>query len=108
MKLVMRMIVTAVAVLIFSNLAQVVTAQANVSTVTPEFAAAPGHANVREVPYLAAGDGKTDDSSAFQRALDQVGSEGGGLVFVPTGRYMIKSHLSVPAGTSLVGVGERH
>ncbi len=64
----------------------------------------PGSANVREAPYSAVGDGKTDDTPAFQKALDAVGEAGGGIVFVPTGRYMIKTHLSIPAGTSLVGV----
>jgi hypothetical protein len=63
-----------------------------------------GHANVREAPYLAAGDGKTDDTGAFQKALDQVGTQGGGVVMVPTGKYAIKSHLVVPPGTSLVGI----
>jgi hypothetical protein len=65
----------------------------------------PGYLNVREAPYSAACDGKTDDTRAFQKALDNVGRAGGGIVFVPAGRYMIKTHLSIPAGTSLVGVG---
>ena len=65
----------------------------------------PGYANVREAPYSAACDGKTDDTQAFQKALDNVGTAGGGIVFVPTGNYMIKTHLSIPTGTSLVGVG---
>jgi len=65
----------------------------------------PGYADVRQAPYSAAGDGKTDDTPAFQKALDDVGAAGGGIVFVPTGNYMIKTHLKVPAGTSLVGVG---
>jgi len=65
----------------------------------------PGYANVRGAPYSAASDGKTDDTQVFQKALDDVGAAGGGIVFVPTGKYMIKTHLKVPAGTSLVGVG---
>lgn len=65
----------------------------------------PGYANVREAPYSVASDGKTDDTQAFQKALDDVGAAGGGIVFVPTGKCMIKTHLKVPAGTSLVGVG---
>jgi hypothetical protein len=64
-----------------------------------------GYANVREAPYSAASDGKTDDTQAFQKALDEVGAAGGGIVFVPTGAYMIKTHLTIPAGTSLSGVG---
>jgi len=64
-----------------------------------------GYADVRQAPYSAAADGKSDDTPAFQKALDDVGAAGGGIVFVPTGIYMIKTHLKVPAGTSLVGVG---
>jgi len=66
---------------------------------------APGYASVREPPYSAAADGRTDDTSAFQRALDAVHTAGGGIVFVPTGTYLIATHLRVPAGTALVGVG---
>ena len=65
----------------------------------------PTHAiNVRNAPYRAKGDGKTDDTRAFQAALNAAGAKGGGTVFVPVGTYLIKSHLTVPAGTSLVGV----
>jgi hypothetical protein len=67
--------------------------------------AGPGYADVRQAPYSAVADGKTDDTPTFQKALDEVGAAGGGIVFVPTGRYLIKTHLLVPAGTSLVGVG---
>jgi len=63
-----------------------------------------GYVNIRKAPYRAAGDGKTDDTRAIQSALDAVGKRGGGVVFAPTGTYLIKSHLTVPAGTSLVGV----
>jgi hypothetical protein len=68
-------------------------------------AGSPGSANVREAPYSAASDGKTDDTKVFQKALNDVGAAGGGIVLVPTGSYLIKTHLSVPAGVSLVGVG---
>lgn len=105
MKFVRRMIVMTSTILAFSNMVHVATAQASASAVALGSAAGPGYVNVRKAPYLAAGDGKTDDAHAFQKALDRVGAEGGGIVFVPTGRYLIKSHLSIPAGTSLVGVG---
>ncbi|MGA2018489.1 MAG: glycosyl hydrolase family 28-related protein [Opitutaceae bacterium] len=61
--------------------------------------------NVRNPPYLAAGDGKTDDTRAIQAALDAVGAGGGGTVLVPAGTYLVGTHLVVPAGTSLAGVG---
>jgi hypothetical protein len=37
----------------------------------------------------AAGDGRTLDTSAFQRAIDQAASPGGGMVIVPPGRYRV-------------------
>lgn len=51
------------------------------------------------------GDGKTDDTPAFQKALDEAGKEGG-IVFVPPGNYLIKSHLSVPPNVTLEGVAK--
>jgi hypothetical protein len=65
----------------------------------------PSWVNVRAAPYLASGDGKADDTLAIQSALDAVGKRGGGVVYVPTGSYLVASHLSVPAETALVGVG---
>lgn len=64
----------------------------------------PGYVDVRSPPYSAAGDGVTDDTNAIQQALSDVGNSGGGVVFLPTGNYMIATHLFVPANTSLVGV----
>ncbi len=63
-----------------------------------------GYLDVRSAPYSAAGDGTTDDTAAIQHALDDAGSAGGGIVFLPSGNYFIGSHLTVPAYTSLVGV----
>lgn len=54
--------------------------------------------------YGAKGDGATDDTAAFQKALDEAGSAGGGIVRVPVGNYMIKNHLSIPACVTLEGV----
>lgn len=60
--------------------------------------------NVRSAPFLAAADGKSDDTLAIQSALDAASAGGGGVVYLPAGRYLIKTHLVIPAGTSLVGV----
>ena len=49
------------------------------------------------------GDGKTDDTAAFQKALDKAGKTGG-IVFVPAGAYMIKDRLNVPSRVTLEGV----
>jgi hypothetical protein len=60
--------------------------------------------NVRD--FGAKGDGKTDDTAAFQRALDEAGKAGGGVVYAPRGNYLFKGHLVVPNGVSLKGVWE--
>lgn len=54
--------------------------------------------------FGAKGDGTTDDTSAFQKALDAASKDGGGIVFVPTGNYAIKTHLSIPDHVTLEGV----
>lgn len=60
--------------------------------------------NVRD--FGAKGDGKTDDTAAFQRALDEAGKAGGGVVYAPRGLYLFKGHLVVPSGVTLKGVWE--
>lgn len=54
--------------------------------------------------FGALGDGKTDDTKAFQTALDQAHAAGGGIVFVPPGRYLIASHLVVAGNVTLEGI----
>lgn len=54
--------------------------------------------------FGAKGDGSTDDTAAFQKAMDETGKAGGGIVRVPVGNYMIKTHLSIPASVTLEGV----
>jgi hypothetical protein len=56
--------------------------------------------------FGAAGDGRTDDTSAFQKALDTAGEQGGGVVFAPRGSYLFAGHLNVPAAVSLLGQWE--
>ncbi|MCX8053738.1 MAG: glycoside hydrolase family 55 protein, partial [Armatimonadetes bacterium] len=57
--------------------------------------------NVRD--FGAKGDGSTDDTAAFQAALDSL-AEKGGTVFVPAGVYLIKTHIRVPNNVTLEGV----
>jgi hypothetical protein len=59
--------------------------------------------NVANAPYRAHGDGATDDTAALQKALTDVGKAGGGTVYLPPGTYVVKGHLSVPAGVELRG-----
>ncbi len=56
--------------------------------------------NVRD--YGALGDGKNDDTAAFQKALDEA-EKTGDLVTVPAGQYVIRGQLRIPAGVTLEG-----
>src|SRR5690348_3259914 len=51
--------------------------------------------------YNAKGDGTTDDSTAFQNALDACPS--GQVVFVPEGIYKFTQRLEIPSGVVLRG-----
>ena len=53
--------------------------------------------------YGAKGDGVTDDTAAFTAAMSAVAGQGG-TAFVPTGNYMIKTHIFVPSNVTLEGV----
>ena len=56
--------------------------------------------------YGAAGDGTTDDSAAFQNALNAVnnpGGVGGGVVYVPAGTYAFSNSITIPPGVTLQG-----
>lgn len=54
--------------------------------------------------YGAVGDGVTDDTAAFQAALDEAGARGGGIVYAPRGDYLIATHLAIPDHVTLEGV----
>ncbi|MBN1442197.1 MAG: hypothetical protein JXA90_05775 [Planctomycetes bacterium] len=54
----------------------------------------------------ATGDGKTDDTAAFQKALDAAGEGRGGTVVVPRGDYLISGRINVPKAVTLKGVWE--
>lgn len=53
--------------------------------------------------FGAKGDGVADDTQAFQDALDAARSNGGGVVFAPSGTYRIDGTLLVPTGVTLRG-----
>ncbi len=56
--------------------------------------------------YGAVGDGITDDSGAFQAAMNAVynaGGFGGGVVYVPAGNYAFYTNIVIPTGVTLHG-----
>ena len=65
-------------------------------------AAVPDQFDVRQ--FGAGGDGKTDDTAAFQRALEAAGKAGGGVVYAPRGNYFFAGHLNVPNAVTLAGI----
>jgi len=62
----------------------------------------PGMLNVRD--YGAKGDGQSDDTAAFQKAMDAAAKAGGGTVMAPRGAYFFAGHLEVPAAVTLSGI----
>jgi len=53
------------------------------------------------------GDGRADDTGAIQAAIDQAaGQGGGGIVFLPAGRYRISRSIVVPPAVRIYGVGK--
>ncbi|HEX3800105.1 MAG TPA: glycosyl hydrolase family 28-related protein [Verrucomicrobiae bacterium] len=56
--------------------------------------------------YGAKGDGVTDDTAAFQNAINAVynaNGSGGGVIFVPNGFYAFSNSLTIPNGVTLHG-----
>lgn len=51
----------------------------------------------------AVGDARTDNTAAFQRALDEAGKAGGGVVHVPAGHYRLDGTLRIPEAVTLQG-----
>src|SRR5580692_9139329 len=56
--------------------------------------------------YGAKGDGKTDDTAVFQKAMDTAAQAGGGIVYAPRGNYLFAGHLDVPQAVTLKGMWE--
>ncbi len=67
-------------------------------------AAEPAFYSVRD--YGALGDGKTDETAAFQKALDIAAQAGGGVVYAPRGNYFFAGHLNIPNAVTLKGIWE--
>jgi hypothetical protein len=54
-------------------------------------------------PFNAVADGVTDNTVAIQSALDKAAADGGGIVFLPPGKYKVLGHIVVPSGVELKG-----
>lgn len=67
-------------------------------------AAGPDLFDVRD--FGAVADGQTDNTAAFQRALDAAAQNGGGIVYAPRGNYRFAGSLRVPPAVTLRGVWE--
>lgn len=56
-----------------------------------------------EAPFNAKNDATTDNTQAIQNALDKAKSEGGGIVYLPAGKYRVNGNLTIPSGVELKG-----
>ncbi len=62
-----------------------------------------------DAAFGAYADGLNDDTIAIQNALTAAGAGGGGIVYLPAGKYHLTNTLDVPAGVELRGAFElRH
>ncbi|HTD51282.1 MAG TPA: glycosyl hydrolase family 28-related protein, partial [Acidimicrobiia bacterium] len=65
--------------------------------------------DVMAAPFSAQADGLTDDTGPIQAALNAAAANGGGTVYLPSGTYLVSTHLAVPSGVELRGAyGYRH
>lgn len=56
-----------------------------------------GIINVKDEPYYAKGDGKSDDTEAIQKALDD-NPNGNKIIYLPVGTYLVSRQLEWPRG----------
>jgi hypothetical protein len=73
-------------------------------------AAAPAPANISIVQYGGVGDGRTDNTAAFARAVAAVAAAGGGTLTVPRGRFLTRAFnltsgmtLAIAPGATVLG-----
>lgn len=62
--------------------------------------------NVRAMPYMAPNDGLTNAQSAIQSAIDDCTNQGGGIVWIPSGTYLIQDlPILLRDSVQLIGAG---
>lgn len=62
-----------------------------------------GDAGFDVMRFGATPDGKSDNTKAFQKALDAAAADGGGLVTVPVGQFSFDGSLTIPMAVTLRG-----
>lgn len=70
----------------------------------PQYEALPAgqFVNIKLAPYNAVGDGKWDDTSVLNRALQDTASAGQ-ILWVPAGIYLVRDTITIPSGAKVVG-----
>lgn len=58
--------------------------------------------NAANAPYYAS-TSSNDNTTAIQNALNQASADGGGIVFLPSGKYKVRGHLTIPSNVELRG-----
>lgn len=58
--------------------------------------------SIKDAPYLAAGDGATNDATAIQSAIDALSTAGGGTIYFPRGTYLCNTGLTLKPKVRLV------
>jgi hypothetical protein len=71
----------------------------------PRAGRSPAHRGMyNAMEFGAQGDGVTDDTAAIQKALDAAAADGGGVVQLPAGQFLIRTRLTLPRHVTLEGV----
>jgi len=84
---------------------KVVRYRANLSGLGIDYHRAPVKPAARLFVVDADNNRESDISGVLQRALDEAGGAGGGVVYLPAGRYLLQNPVRVPAGVELRGSG---
>ena len=84
---------------------KVVQYKADLSGMDPDYHRAPAKPAARLITLRADTNRESDVGAALQQALDEAASQGGGVVYLPAGRYLLRQPVAVPAGVELRGSG---